>query len=69
VIADPEMNLVRAAGVVHPGAGPGRTDVAAPTTVLLDRGGIVRWFYQPPRHIVRLTPDEVLTAIDKHLSH
>jgi hypothetical protein len=33
----------------------------------VDSKGTVRWLYRSPEVIARLSPDEVLQAIDQHL--
>lgn len=66
VVADQEHRLSNAVGVVHANSAPGGGDTSAPTTILIDRLGIVRWLYRPPTAISRLSPDEVLSAIDTH---
>jgi hypothetical protein len=38
----------------------------APTTILVDRRGIVRWIYRSPSVIARLLADELLQAIDRN---
>lgn len=67
VVADTDQQMCRALDVIHPGAGAGGSDVAAPTTVLLDGQGTVRWLFRPDRFLKRLSPDELLMAIDEHL--
>lgn len=67
VLADGSRGLADAAGVIHPGSAPGGKDTAAPTTILVDAGGNVRWLYRSPRAIARLSPDEVLQAIDRNM--
>lgn len=39
----------------------------APTTILIDRTGLVRWVGRKDRYIERLTPADVLAAVDQHL--
>jgi hypothetical protein len=34
----------------------------------VDRAGTVRWLYRPPVVLARLSPDEVLAAIDRHMA-
>lgn len=68
VLADSGRGLSDAAGLVDPGAAPDGSDVDRPTTVLIDRGGTVRWVYRSPAVIARLSPDEVLRGIDEHLT-
>lgn len=67
VLADEQRGLTEAVGVLHPHAGPGGTDAAAPTTILVDRNGIVRWVYRSDEVVARLAPEEVLQAIDAHV--
>jgi alkyl hydroperoxide reductase subunit AhpC len=66
-VAAKEGNLISAAGVLHPGAGHGGGDTAAPTTVIIDRAGNVRWLFRSDSFLARLSPDEVLTAMDRYL--
>jgi alkyl hydroperoxide reductase subunit AhpC len=67
VVADADHRLIDAAGVLHLGANPHGGDAAAPTTILIDRHGVVQWLFRPDRVITRLSPDEVLEAVDRHL--
>src|SRR5260221_6651788 len=66
VLSDESRGLSEAAGLIHKNAGPGGGDADVPTTILVDSGGIVRWIYRSPSGIVRLSPDEVLRAMDGH---
>src|SRR5438128_421576 len=66
VLSDQGRGLSEAMGVVHAGAAPGGADIDAPTTLLVDRHGTVRWLYRASV-IARLSPDAVLQAIDQHL--
>ena len=67
VLSDQERGLSGAAGVVHPHAAPDGGDADVPTTILVDRRGVVRWLYRSPSVIARLSPEEVLQAIDQSL--
>jgi peroxiredoxin len=67
VLGDPEHKLTEAIKALHAGAGPGHTDIAAPTTLLLDKSGKVCWTFRPDNVLVRLTPAELLGAVDEHL--
>ena len=49
-----------------PGKGPHGADTNAPTTFFVDGAGTVRWVFRPERFISRLSPDELLTAMDQH---
>jgi peroxiredoxin len=67
VIADPGRSLCSAFDVLQKGAGPKGEDVAGPTTFLIDRQGVVRWVFRPDRFITRLTPAQLLAAVDQHV--
>lgn len=64
VVTDHERGLSDAVALIHSHSGPGGGDTSAPTTILVDRQGVVRWLYRPPSAISRLSPDELLRAID-----
>jgi alkyl hydroperoxide reductase subunit AhpC len=65
VVADYEQTLAKAVEVLHPGTSPEGGDTSAPTTILVDGSGTVRWVHRPPTVIGRLSPAEVLKAIDE----
>jgi alkyl hydroperoxide reductase subunit AhpC len=67
VLSDEGRGLSEAAGLIHPHAAPDGGDADVPTTILVDRRGIVRWLYRSPSVIARLSPDEVFQAIDQKL--
>jgi peroxiredoxin len=67
IASDPEQKMAKALEVVHAGIGPGGKDTNDPTTFLVDNAGNVRWMFRPDRFLVRLSPDELLAAIDKVL--
>ncbi|HEV3166690.1 MAG TPA: redoxin domain-containing protein [Isosphaeraceae bacterium] len=67
VLADQNRNLSAAAALIHPHASPDGSDADAPTTILVDRYGKVRWLYRSPIVIARLSPEDVLQAIDQQL--
>jgi alkyl hydroperoxide reductase subunit AhpC len=64
ILADHGHGLSDAAGVIHPQSAPGGSDTSAPTTVIVDSNGVVRWIYRSNKVISRLSPDEVLQAVD-----
>src|SRR6186713_3258198 len=68
VLADEGRGLSEAAGLVHPKAAPDGRDADAPTTILFDRSGAVRWLFRSPEVLERLSPDELLHAIDSQFS-
>jgi peroxiredoxin len=65
VVSDAEQSLAKAVQVLHPGAGPAGEDVNAPTTFIIDGAGVVRRVFRPDRFIERLSPDQLLSAIDR----
>ena len=67
VLSDEARGLSDAAALIHPHAAPDGGDVDVPTTILVDRRGTVRWIYRSPSVIARLSPDEVLRAIDQNI--
>jgi peroxiredoxin len=67
VLSDERRSVSEAAGLIHLHAAPDGGDADVPTTILMDRQGIVRWLYRSPSVIARLSPEEVLRAIDQEL--
>ena len=67
VVADHDHRLVDAAVVLHPGAGEHGEDVAVPTTILVDKYGVVRALYRPTNIASRLSAGHVLAMVDKEL--
>src|SRR5690348_1576689 len=63
VLSDEGRGLSEATGLIHHHAAPDGGDTDVPTTILVDRSGIVRWLYRSPSVIARLSPDELLQAI------
>jgi len=68
VLSDAGRGLSESAGLVHPHAAPDGSDADAPTTILVDRHGTVRWLFRPSAVITRLSPDEVLQAVDQYFA-
>jgi peroxiredoxin len=67
VVSDAERNLADAVAAIHPTSGPDGADTAAPTTILVDGDGTVRWTFRPDRVFSRLSPAEVLAAVDREM--
>jgi peroxiredoxin len=67
LISDADQKMAKAVGMVHPGAGPHGTDTNAPTTLLVDGTGTVRWLKRPSNFFGRIPLDEELAAIDANL--
>src|SRR5262245_35459518 len=68
VMADYDHRLVDAVAVLHPGAGEHGEDVAVPTTIFIDKYGVVRALFRPTSVASRLSAGEVLAAVDKKLA-
>jgi peroxiredoxin len=67
VVSDAERNLSSAIDIIHPQSAPGGGDSAAPTTFLIDGDGTIRWTFRPDRVLYRLSPAQLLAAIDKEM--
>ncbi|MGI8981301.1 MAG: redoxin domain-containing protein [Pirellulaceae bacterium] len=67
VVADSDGKLIKAAGVLHAGAGQKQEDIAAPTTFFIDKQGTVRSLFRPKQVITRLSAKEVLRAVDEKM--
>jgi peroxiredoxin len=67
VVSDAERHLADAVAVIHAHSAPDGGDTAAPTTILVDGSGTVRWMFRPDRVLTRLSPAEVLAAIDREM--
>jgi peroxiredoxin len=68
VVADSDHKLVDAVQVLHAGAGERGEDVAAPTTILVDKNGVVRTLFRPASVANRLSASEVLSMVDSKLA-
>jgi peroxiredoxin len=68
VVADHDHKLVDATRVLHPGAGERGADVAAPTTILVDKHGVVRALFRPTNVGSRLSAREVAAMVDKEFA-
>jgi peroxiredoxin len=68
VVADADRKLADAVKVIHENSSPNGGDTTAPTTILLDGNGTVRWLFRPDRFFTRLTPAQVLEAVDSKLA-
>jgi alkyl hydroperoxide reductase subunit AhpC len=66
VLADQGRGLTDTGELIHPHQAPDGGDADTPTTILVDQTGKVLWLYRSPAVIARLSPDEVLQAIDEH---
>ncbi len=67
VVSDEQGNLSGAVEVLGPHHGPDGKETLSPTTILIDRRGLVRWALRPTRYVERLKPEEVLAKVDESL--
>src|SRR5262245_4371724 len=67
ILADPERKLAETFRTLHVGAGPAGQNIHAPLSVLVDGAGTVRWAFRPNRIIERVSPKELLAAVDEHV--
>jgi len=67
IVSDADMDIANSMQTVHKGANMG-ADANAPTTFLVDGTGKVRWLFRAGRFTERLSPDELLKAIDANVS-
>jgi peroxiredoxin len=67
VVSDADHKLSDAVEVIHRHSAPGGGDTAAPTSILVDGSGTVRWTFRPDRVLTRLSPSELLAAIDREM--
>src|SRR5262245_47108848 len=67
VVSDAQRKLAEAVEVIHPRSAPDGGDSAAPTTILIDGDGTVRWTFRPSRVLTRLSPAQLLAAIDREM--
>src|SRR4051794_19114546 len=59
VVADADRKLADAIDVIHRQSAPDGGDTTAPTTLLVDGTGTVRWTYRSERVLGRLSPGEL----------
>jgi peroxiredoxin len=62
-LADRDLALTRRYGLVHARGGPEGQDVPIPTTVVIDRQGIVRWLSIADNYQVRPDPQDLVRAV------
>jgi len=62
-LADGDLALTRRYGLLHARGGPRGEDVPIPTTVVIDRQGIVRWLSIGDNYQVRPDPQDVARAV------
>ena len=64
-LSDPNAEVIRRYGVLHPKGGEDGKDIARPAEFLLDAGGTIRWVNLTDDFRVRARPEAVLEAINR----
>ena len=70
MLSDRDLSVTRRFGIENTAPKmkpPGVTGLPIPTTILVDRGGTVRWIDQSADYQVRSQPDRVLAALHEAL--
>ena len=67
IVSDSDHKLATAARVIGPHHAPDGKDTVSPTTILIDKKGIVRWVFRPDAYITRLSAGELLAKVDGFL--
>jgi len=62
-LADPDGVLLDGVGIRHRGGRNDGADIAYPTAVLVDAGGVVRWIFRSDTYRERARADEIFAAI------
>jgi peroxiredoxin len=68
VLSDVDKGLSGAIQVIGPHRSPDGKDATAPTTILVDRQGGVRWLFRPDTFLVRLDADDLLARVDEYMA-
>lgn len=64
-LSDPQAQVIRNYGVLHPRGGEDGKDIARPAEFLVDSGGTIRWENLTDDIRVRARPEEVLAAVNR----
>jgi peroxiredoxin len=62
-LSDPEGALLDAIGIRHRGGRNDGADIAYPTAMLVDEGGVVRWIFHSESYLGRARPEQIFAAI------
>ncbi len=67
VVSDEKRELSNAIDLINRGVAPDGGDTVAPTIVLVDGSGTVRWLHRPTRIVARPSAAELVAAIESRL--
>jgi len=65
VLSDPDAAVIRRYGLLHPGGGPKKTDIARPAEFLVDASGTINWANLTHSVTVRARPEQVIKTFDE----
>ena len=63
ILADQDRSLISDLGLVHKGAGPGGSDIAVPSIMLVNAERRILWQHRSTRIQDRLSPEDVLDGV------
>ena len=63
LLADPELEAIKAFGVLHEAGGMGGTDIARPATFLIDEQGQIIWRELTDNWRIRLRPQRLIDQL------
>ena len=64
VLSDPQADVIKRYGLLHPKGGEDSHDIARPAEILVDSSGTIRWENLTDDIRVRTRPAQVLQAFD-----
>ena len=67
VLSDPNAEVIRRYGLLHPKGGEDGQDIARPAEILIDATGTIRWENLTDDLRVRARPGQVLEAFDSSI--
>jgi peroxiredoxin len=62
-LSDPEGALLDGIGIRHRGGRNDGADIAYPTAMLVDAGGVVRWIFHSDSYLERARAEQIFAAI------
>ena len=64
ILSDPNLEVIRRWGLVHPHGRHDGADISRPAEFLIDPSGTIRWVNLTGDFVVRARPEEALEAFD-----
>ena len=63
ILADEDRSLIGALGLVHNGGGPGGSDIAVPSIILVNTERRILWQHRSTSIQDRLSPEDVMDGV------